>query len=284
MRTLSGKRLEQLQHVAKQLQLASGAINNLGQLSSYDIVLIVNDASSMNNPAHEGNTDSDGVPMTRWDELRTRVEQILDVAICLDSDGIDIYFLNRPSAFNVTNKEHVLALFEKTPSGSAPLSAVYQKVLTDKLQGKTNNKVLLLVATDGEPDRVDEHGICQPDLDGFTELLRNRCGFPAWRCPTTIMACTDAERSIGWIRSLDSDERIECFDVVDDFEGEQSKIISLQGRNFWFTKGDYLVKTLIGPIVPCYGNLNNHRLSHAECARYLGEDCDPSQNGWCSLM
>ena len=90
----------------------------LRKLAGYDIVVIVDDSSSMKNPAHEAPPDDPfAVIPSRWDELKGRVRMIVEVATCLDRDGIDIYFLNGQCFKNVCDPEFADTLFFQTPDG-----------------------------------------------------------------------------------------------------------------------------------------------------------------------
>jgi len=266
-------KLEALRRVAEQYEMAGGAIAKLRQLEGYDIVLICDDSSSMAQPAHDPNPSRpyDKV-LSRWEELKHRAIQIMAIACCLDQDGIDIYFLNRPPAFNVNDVASAEALFASPPHGYTPLSATYARVLHDKLRNK-EGRVLIIVATDGEPNR-QIGGTWVKDLTGFENLLTNREGYPSHRCPTTIMACTDSEYEIGWLNRLDLglDGSVQHCDVVDDYQSERKEIMGVQGQDFRFSQGDYVVKTLLGALVPFYDHMDERKLTRPELAEYLGVD------------
>jgi len=260
-------KLSALQRVAERYEMAGGAIAKLRLLEGYDIVVIADDSSSMARPAHApaANRPFDKVP-SRWDELKQRTTQIMDIACCLDQDGIDIYFLNRPAVFNVNDARQAEAIFSAPPQGYTPLSECYKRVLTDKLSGK-EGRVMIIIATDGEPNRLENGGWLN-DVAGFEHLLKTRA--QPQRSPTMIMACTDSDYEIGWLNKLD--DAVPYFDVVDDFEAEKAEILRAQGSEFRFTQGDYVVKTLLGPIIPLYDNLDERRLTRVELAEYLGVD------------
>jgi len=278
-------KLEALRRVAEKYEMASGAIARLRMLEGYDIVLIVDDSSSMAQPAREvsPNRPYDPVP-SRWDELKRRAVQIMDVACCLDQDGIDIYFLNRAPAFNVHDSAAAEALFAPPPHGYTPLSACYSRVLRDKLSRK-EGRVLVIIATDGEPN-MNVRGNWTKDLAGFEALIKGRDGFPSHRCPTAIMACTDSEYEIGWLNRLD--DAAAHLDVVADFETERKEIMGVQGPGFRFTQGDYVVKTMLGPLISFYDNLDERKLTREELAAYLGVDVNTlprkSQCAECVLL
>jgi hypothetical protein len=257
--------LERLQEVAAKYELAGGAIVKLRKLESFDIVVIADDSSSMLQPAHDIPPEQPflSVP-SRWEELKSRVMQIVEIATCLDQDGIDIYFLNREAHYNVGQPEDARRLFDQSPNGYTPLTKAYKRVLNEKLNDPEKN-VLIIVATDGEPNKK-VNGTWQKDATGFYNLLKNRPE-PS-RCPTAIMACTDSEHEIGWLNRMD--DTIPCIDVVDDYNAEKNEVISCQGRSFPFSHGDFVVKTLLGPIDPVYDNLDEKKLNRRQKAEYMG--------------
>jgi len=266
-------KMNRLRKIAEKYELAGGAVAKLRQLEKYDIVVIADDSSSMQNPAHDINKNDPfaNIP-SRWEELRERIIQMAEIATCLDPDGIDIYFLNGAPAMNVTSVEYIKTLFAISPQGYTPLSACYKKVLDEKVRGG-ERPCIIIVATDGEPNKQLPNGSWVSDLTGFRDLLMRRDGLQSTRCPTTIMACTDSEHEIGWLNELD--DSVPNIDVVDDYQAEKEEILEKQGRGFHFSMGDYIVKTLIGPIDPVYDTLDEKKLNKLQIAEYLGEDPPP---------
>jgi hypothetical protein len=61
-----------------------------------------------------------------------------------------------------------------------------------------------------------------------------------------FIACTDNESQIEYLNEIDKLYRE--IDVSDDYWTERRQIQRVQGRNFPFTYGDYVVKALAGPI------------------------------------
>jgi hypothetical protein len=240
--------LEKLRLVASKYELAGGAIAELRRLEGYKIVVIADDSGSMHTPVSPGRT--------RWHELCERVIPIVEIACCLAS-GIDLYFLNRPPAFGIADAKQVRNLFKKAPGGGTPMTQTYKRVLKDKL-AKGEDKVLVVVATDGVPNSLEQ----------FKAALVLRGGFEPYRCPTSIMACTDSEAEVGWLNHLD--DTVPYLDVVDDFASERQQVLQTQGRDFPFSMGDYLVKTLCGPISNVYDSVDERRLTRPELSRYLG--------------
>ncbi|MFK0569891.1 hypothetical protein [Endozoicomonas sp.] len=266
------ERMTRLQGLAQRYELSGGAVCKLRQLEDYDIVIVADDSSSMTSLAHEVPKDNPyAMVPTRWQELCSRVADIVEFATALDKDGIDIYFLNGGKHLNITQPEEARRLFEKTPNGYTPLKKTYQQVISDKLRSP-DDKVLILVATDGEPNVLKGNRWCK-DTQGFIDCLTKRED-PA-RCPTSIMACTDNKEEIGWLNKLD--DSAPYLDVLDDYESEKNEVLTAQKNKISFSKGDYIVKTLLGPIDELYDNLDEKRLTRKQLAEYRGEEPPPER-------
>ena len=61
------------------------------------------------------------------DELKRIVSIVVDVASCLDPDGVDIYFLNRKSLHNIQSSKQLQKAFANFPEGNLFIIFVYSK-------------------------------------------------------------------------------------------------------------------------------------------------------------
>lgn len=258
-------KLVRLQNIATKYEIAGGSIVKLRNLDKYDIVVICDDSSSMNATAQKV-TSAFEQPKTRWQELCERVVEIVEIATCVDSDGIDLYFLNSPPLKNVTHPDVVRDRFYNhgSPNGYTPLTACYEHVLEDK--NPEERPLLILVATDGQPNVQGYDGLWKNDVSGFTKLIKKRKN--PERIPTAILACTDDASQIGWLNELDDAPYV---DVLDDYQSEKREVQAVQGSDFHYTEGDYMVNALLGPIDPVYDKLDEKRLTNKEYADYMGE-------------
>lgn len=117
----------------------------LRKLRDFEIVIVCDDSGSMRTPV-------DGTQRTRWDELCSIVKIVLRVGVIFDSNGVDIYFLNRESYCNVQKPNTVDEAFEAPPSGFTPLVRILKDIFTSKLADRGRDKNLLVfIATDGLP-------------------------------------------------------------------------------------------------------------------------------------
>ena len=84
------------------------------------------------------------------------------------------------------------------------------------------------------------------------------------------MACTDDEQCMAYLNQADS--AIPRLDVTDDFISERQDIVRAQGAGFHFTFGDYIVKSMLGPIDPYFDSLDSGSFNRRAAAN-TGDGC-----------
>jgi hypothetical protein len=227
--------MERFGEVVDKYHISNYFALKLRQLEGYDITIICDDSGSMSCPVINPSSPFEPVE-TRWSEAQKSLKIIVDIASIFDSDGIDIYYLNRKPIKSVRSAQDLESRrgFSSPPSGSTPLGKILAQVLKDKALMVKEKPVLIIIFTDGEPDNLNE----------FVSNLKNRS--PIERIPICIVACTDDDKSIGYLDKLD--KKIKYLDVCDDFLSETKQIKKIQGSAFSFTFGDYIVKILLGSI------------------------------------
>ena len=67
----------------------------------------------------------------------------------MDSNGVDVYFLNRKPLMNVTDSRMVQQEFNNRPQGLTPLAAALRSIIAAKRSQTFEKKLLILIATDG---------------------------------------------------------------------------------------------------------------------------------------
>lgn len=82
-------------------------------LYNFEIVAVCDDSGSMNSLV-------DGTQCTRWNELCKIIKIITKIAALFDSNGVDIYFLNRDPILNVKDAAVIDQKFQIPPSGYTP--------------------------------------------------------------------------------------------------------------------------------------------------------------------
>ena len=199
-------------------------------LTDYDIVLVVDDSSSMRRPS----TSQQGVgSQTRWEELKETLQVMIEVACCLDADGVDVHFLNMGTLRNVTSVKDpsLQAAFARGPQRGTPLTETVLRV-AGELSG--NRPVIMVILTDGEPNG----GPLRFKQAVQWAIVEKNVRFQ-------IMACTDNEREIAWLNQFD--HAFDKVDVTDDYSSERQEVIGT-GRCQTFSRGDWIMKALLGPV------------------------------------
>ncbi|CAF2584669.1 unnamed protein product [Rotaria sp. Silwood2] len=74
-----------------------------------------------------------------------------------------------------------------------------------------------------------------------------------------IILITDDDDCIGYLN--DWDKRIPNLDVVDDYRNEKKEIQALQGKQFPFSFGDYVVKILMGGVDSWFDDLDEKKVT-----------------------
>ncbi len=221
----------QSMQIFQKYEISPQMAQRLQVLQSFKIVFIFDDSGSMNS------TDT-GV-MTRWEELLQFASASVEIASVFNSNGSDVYFLNRPTMRNVRDSSQLSQYFRDRPQGVTPLTRTVQSVINENPQHALAGKnLLLIIATDGEP--TDPNG--NPNIPEFKQCLSNR---PS-NVFSTIVACTNDTNAIGYLNGLDKE--LPRLDVCDDYRSEFTELRSKRGPQFPFSYGDYIVKTLIGSI------------------------------------
>ncbi|CAF0762515.1 unnamed protein product [Didymodactylos carnosus] len=249
--TTSEDRMQLFQQLVGRYEINREFATKLRGLEGYEIVFICDDSGSMNTPLGDITGPFDRLP-TRWDELKQTVSIVVDIASVLDPDGVDIYFLNREPMFHVKHSSELIPTFAVPPQGPTPIVSVLRQVLADKKAEVQERKLLILLATDGVPTDMDG----KRDTRSLEQLLRYGRN-PINRIPVTFIACTDDDECIGYLNKWD--KNIEYVDVVDDYRNEKKEIQNVQGRDFPFSFGDYVVKILMGSVDPWFDDLDEKK-------------------------
>ena len=225
---------QKLEAVARCYEIHPEYRQRLKKLREYEIVIVCDDSGSMR-------TLINGTQQRRWDYLMELVMKILPISLIFDSNGVDIYFLNRDEPTNVTDPEEIRALFADSPVGYTPLVPVLRRVFNlPAAKVGHEKKLLVFIATDGAP--TDNNGNDQiRELE--TMMSNERC---AETTHVQYLACTDEDRPIAYLKRFDG--TMKNVDVTRDFNRERALIQEHMGRDHSFSEGDYLVKALLGAI------------------------------------
>ena len=249
-------RLARLRDICARHEIRPDFAAKLRQLEEFEIVGLFDDSGSMATQIKKTGFQDPFAPVpTRWSEAQLHASITVDLAACLDPDGIDIRFLNRPGFSRVATSAQVGAAFQPLPNGWTPLAAAVQAILKEKEHILRERKLLLIILTDGQP--TDARG--NPNVAEFKRVLQTR----PKNVFVSIVACTDDEASVGYLNELD--RMVPGLDVVDDYESELKEVRKVQGPKFPFSFGDYVVKTLLGSVDPTMDALDEKRLGGGGC-------------------
>ena len=144
--------MDRLRQISELYEIKQDHIANLYQLQNFEIVCIIDDSGSMNNSV-KSDIANFSQPSTRWDELKSKIGIVIDIASCFDPDGIDVYFLNKQPLKNINKSEQLFnsVQFTTVPAGGTPLAKCLNTVLFDKKDVVKERNLLIVIATDGEP-------------------------------------------------------------------------------------------------------------------------------------
>lgn len=233
---------QNITYILNKYQVLPSMAERLYLLQNTKIVILADDSSSMLEKTEYG---------TRWSELQKYVEICIEIVNCANSQGVDLYFLNRPSVIrNITGMEmlNYNRPFEQPPFGVTPLTTALQRVIKEHAQ--YHQKLLILLATDGEPTEQTWGRVTRETIADFKNALIRK----PKNVFVNILACTTDDNTMGYLNKWDED--IDNIDVTDDYESEKAEILNANGGRFEFTYGTYVMKTVLGALDPELDNLD----------------------------
>jgi hypothetical protein len=74
----------------------------------------------------------------------------------------------------------------------------------------------------------------------------------------SIAACTDDDKVVNYLNKMDG--RIPFVDICDDYQSEMKQILSVQGKNFPFSYGDWVCKVLLGSLDPYFDAMDEQQV------------------------
>jgi hypothetical protein len=267
-------RLARFRELAGRYEIRPDFCSKLRQLEGFEIVIVCDDSGSMANILDQTQGDPFGKKYTRWDELKHYVSIVTDIAGVLDQNGLDIYFLNRPSVTGITHSDQVQPLFQNPPAGYTPIPRVFNQILRDKAAIIAEKKMLILIATDGQPT----NDVGNDATNEFFQCLKAR----SQNVYVSIIACTDDNSSMAYLNEID--RIVPSVDVNDDYVSEKKEVQMAQGTNYAFSFGDYVVKTLLGSIDPVFDTLDEKRHESAARAYTASVVTADAVDNCCSVM
>lgn len=227
--------LQRLSEVLNRFDITIAKAEDMLALKDYRFTIIADDSGSMQNsavPSHmrQRCRKQCAERRTRWSELREVVAEVVDVAACLGSDGVDVHFLNRSSVYGArgSTDPRLLQEFESQPLGGTPLTKTVQR-LANTLD--PDEEMLLFIFTDGEPD----YG-----RGPFQQALRRLLDSASVH--VCIMAFSEDEGVAKWFGSLE--HTFSEVEFSDDFFTERRAVLR-NGLATRFTRGDWCMKAML---------------------------------------
>jgi hypothetical protein len=239
--------IRKLYAVASRYEIQDEFIKAIKKIYGWEIVLLLDDSGSMSQQSDCPPSTNAYTTFSRWDELKRMVEHIMFIATALDTDGVDLHFLNRKSVPNVSSLEQVNYIFSTGPGGQTPLITAFNRILLDKAHILTEKKLLVIIITDGEPNDYGTSSVSE-----FQKCLRNK----PENVYVSIVACTGDKQTMKYLNDFDNDKSIINFDVCDDYNNERVEVLEAQDPGFRFSFGDYVVKCILGSSNKYFDNLD----------------------------
>ena len=177
--------------------------------------------------------------MKRWDELK---EYMYDA---LQYTGPSFVTVLNNGDLGVIDHKAMQNFFEHNgPSGSTPLARTTERVIGRAMrEHKEGEKVLIIICTDGKPND-NGNGNGEASIRRFYDALSSRPEYVY----TNIIACTDDDDDLEYLNNWDL--YLPCLDVIDDYISERKEVWKAKGAKFHFSRGDYIVKSLVGSLHP----------------------------------
>ena len=232
----TAQRMVQLQQILTRFEVSIAEAQDLVVLEDYEIVLILDDSRSMR-LSSVPTGDRRSAP-SRWDELRESASLLIELACCFDRSGVDVFFLNRGLIDGVKGSRdpRLVKAFNDGVRAGTPLTESLQTV-ADHCKGE--RPILLMIFTDGEPNG----GVRNFERE-LKRLVTKKSTTATIK--VQIMACTADEDSVGYLNDID--ERFRAVDVTDDYYSEMLEVTKKARTKKQFTRGDWLMKAMLGPI------------------------------------
>ena len=214
-------------------------------LATTEICVVCDDSGSMGTAIMEPATiTAPARQTTRWLELKKLTSIILEFTLAVNSNGVDLYFLNRGHYPNIRSLDGIGQLFANGPSGFTPLSETVVQLLSNKQSTTRQQPLLVVIISDGEPS--DSHYGYSSAIERFkAELLRK-----GPHVYVSLAECTDNEEDMDYLDGWDN--AIPNFDNTDDYREDLNRVKKVMGQNFKFDYADYVVKILLSPFFGKY--------------------------------
>ncbi len=209
-------------------------------LEQFKIVIICHDFSNFGNQSN--------YLLTKRNEIKKQLKIIIDIVSILDHKGIDIYFLNGKFCRNINDQKQVEKLFIDNSIGCTPLVSIFKNIFNEQIPDK---RLIILatcgVSTDNEVNNIKSLKYTLKYERAITDYV-------------SILPCMNDQS----VRSYFNKYNISQLNVIENYKKEKKQIMKIKGKNFSFSYGDYIIKSMLESVDP-YNNLLNDNIKICGC-------------------
>jgi hypothetical protein len=228
-------------------EIPFGMVNKLMELQTFEgMLFMIDDSGSMNN---QTDTFIGGRAVTRWEETRLRLLEMIEILAYVPTPPITIVFLNRsdalkldrtpghtPQQFLTEMTSQINRAFHNGPNGSTP----YLRRMEQVFQRYSGTRVVWYFFSDGVPDGGKT---AQSRIQQLCMTRANPEGNPI-----TFFSCTNEDDQVEWMKTA---EEVAPFCAeFDDYNDEKGEVLKDQGLGIPFTKGFYIIGCLVAAMNP----------------------------------
>jgi len=225
-----------------------GLLNKLLELKRFDALhFVVDDSERMLGESDAQNEYGEFV--SRWEETRMRLIEMLEILAHIPSPPVMISFLNRPMQLSMDHEHganpkkfhdfcvmQINMVWEDRPSRTTP----YLERMKQVFQNARGKHVSWYFFGDGVPDGGEE------TKRKIEQLIVSR---PKPKDnPITFLSCTTVDEDVAWMKDLE--EAAPYCSEYDDYQSEKREVLSDQGMGLPFTRGFYLIGSLVAAMNP----------------------------------
>jgi len=214
-------------------------------LSGQSKIIIVDNSGSQSWALGPGKTEirhSDGSPTARYEEAIEFMKIAIPFMAIDAPNGIELYFINAISGSNshtgIQSFTQALPLLNQAPSGGTPLNEAWDNVQSRYAKAIDEQGLIAVIVTDGTP--TDINGA--PGKEAFRRRIKRRKS--PLKNIVNFLVTTDKDSDVEYLDGMD--KYIPGVDVTDDYMTESAQIRKKQGPRYPFSRGDYVLKAVIG--------------------------------------
>lgn len=243
-------------------EIPMGLTKKLFELQRFDALeFILDDSGSMESPTDM--LGPNGEKLSRWQEQQHRMKEFLEILAYVPTKPIRICFLNRcqvlafdrvqkpmsPEEFIQHTFTEIDEIFKQPPNHRTP----YVQKIRDSLAQR--GSIARYFFSDGQPTDYAypdgpkgklNHNFVEDAVKDITRMVKTRRD--PQNNPITFLSCTDQDKDVEWMKQVE--EKAPFCAELDDYEDEANEVLKDQGRGFPFSKGVYLIASLVGAINP----------------------------------